>query len=91
MRISRENRRPLTVAVDGTKPEQVTQFIYLESIIPEDGRCSKYVERRIATGKEALIARRDLLRDSLSLSSKKHFVKVLLLYGSETWTLERVK
>jgi len=65
------------------------QFVYLGSLVTEDGRCMKEVRRRIALGKTAFSKKKELLRGSLSLGLKKRMVKVLVLslvlYGSETW------
>ena len=71
--------------------DQVEQFVYLGSLVTEDGRCTKEVRRRIALGKTVFSKRKELLRGSLSLALKKRMVKVLVWsvvsYGSETWTL----
>ena len=59
----------------------------------EDGRNCREVRRRIALGKEAFNKKKDLMQTSLSLHLRKHLVKVfvwsVVLYGSETWTLQK--
>jgi len=51
------------------------------------------VGRTIALGEEAYSKNRDLIQKSLSLHLRKRLVKVfvwsVVLYGSETWTLQK--
>ena len=51
------------------------------------------MRRRIALGKEAFNKKKDLMQKSLSLYLRKRLVKVfvwsVMLYGSETWTLQK--
>ena len=93
MRISRKEGRKLKILIEGHKLDQVEQFVYLGSLVTEDGRCTKEVRRRIALGKTVFSKRKELLRGSLSLGLKKRTVKVLVWsvvsYGSETWTLRQ--
>jgi len=83
----------LTILIEGRKLDHVEQFVYLGSLVTEDGRCTKEVRRRIALGKTTFSKRKELLRGSLSLGLKKRMVRVLVwsvvLYGSETWTLRQ--
>jgi len=71
----------------------VKQFCYLGSLVTEDGRSCCEVRRRIALGKEAFNKKKDLMQKSLSLHLRKCMVKVfvlsVVLYGSETWTLQK--
>jgi len=61
--------------------------------VTEDGRSCCEVRRRIALGKEAFNKKKDLMQKSLSLHLRKCMVKVfvlsVVLYGSETWTLQK--
>lgn len=92
MRISREEGGKLSILIDGHKLEQVEQFVYLGSMITEDGRCNKEI-KRIALGKEAYNRRKELFGSKWNLILKKRLVKVLVwsvaLFGSETWTLRK--
>jgi len=40
--------RKLKILIEGHKLDQVEQFVYLGSLVTEDGRCTKEVRRRIA-------------------------------------------
>jgi len=61
--------------------------------VTEDGRSGREVRRRIALGKEAFSKKKDLIQTSLSLHLRQRMVKVfvwsVVLYGSETWTLQK--
>ena len=78
---------------NGQNLEKVKQFCYLGSLVTEDSRSCREVRRRIALGKEALNKKKDLMQKSLSLHLRKRLVKVfvwsVVLYGSETWTLQK--
>ena len=73
--------------------EKVKQFCYLGSLVTEDGRSCSEVRRRIALGKEAFNEKKDIMQKSLNLHLQKRMVKVfvwnVVLYGSETWTLQK--
>jgi len=88
MHISRKEGRKLTILIEGHKLDQAEQFVYLGSLVTEDGRCTKEVRRSIALGKTAFSKRKEL-----SLGLKKRMIKVLVwstvLYDSETWTLRQ--
>ena len=45
MRISRKEGRKLKILIEGHKLDQVEQFVYLGSLVTEDGRCTKEVRR----------------------------------------------
>ena len=37
----------MKILIEGHKLDQVEQFVYLGSLVTEDGRCTKEVQRRI--------------------------------------------
>jgi len=47
MCISRKNRKPLTITVNGTKLEQLAQFVYLGSLVTEDEWCCKKLKEEL--------------------------------------------
>jgi hypothetical protein len=93
MRISRTGGKSMDITVNGVKLEQVKQYCYLGSMITEDCKCQTEIRRRIAMGKEAFNKRGELLRGKLSHDLKKRLVKTLVwsvvLYASETWTMQK--
>ena len=68
-------------------------FKYLGSIMSEDGRCVNEIIARIAMAKDATTKRRELFVRKMSRGLKKRIIKTVvwsvLLYGAETWTLEK--
>ena len=93
LRMSQVEGRPIRIKVNGQNLEKVKQFCYLGSLVTEGNRSGREVRRRIALGKEAFNKKkRDLMQKSLSLHLQKRMVKVfvwsVVLYGSETWTLQ---
>ena len=93
MRISRKEGSKITIKIDGVKLEQVKQFSYLGSTITEDCKSHSKIRRRIILGKEAFNKNNELLRVKMKLSLKKRLIKTLIwsvvLYGSETWTMQK--
>ena len=93
MRISRNEGSKITINIDGEKLEQVKQFSYLGSSVTDDGKSHSEVKRRILLGREAFNKSKELLRGKLELSLKKRLIKTIIwsvvLYGSETWTLQK--
>lgn len=93
MRISRNEGRKITINIAGEKLEQVKQFNYLGSTITEDCKSQGEIRRRIILGKEAYNKNKELMRGKLELSLKKRLIKTLIwsvvLYGSETWTMQK--
>ena len=77
--------------VDGKDIEVVTKFVFLGTLITEDGLCEKEVRRRIVMGKSAMGGLTSIWKDrGITLETKVKQVKVLvfqivgLLYGAET-------
>ena len=55
MVVSRKPNTPkINIAIDGQQIEQVTSYMYLGSLITEDGRCEKEIKRRIDDPSPAL-------------------------------------
>jgi hypothetical protein len=77
-------------------PEQVEHYEYLGSIINQDGRCIIKIRTRIAQAKSAFIKNKNLLYiNNMSIKIRKRFIKLyawsVVLYGCETWILNKVE
>ena len=80
--------------IDGEAVEAVTDFIFLGSKITADGDCSHEVKRclllreKVMTNLDSILKSRDI-----TLPTKVHLVKAmvfhLVMYGCESWTLEK--
>lgn len=90
MKISNE-KSEMIVSIEGEKIEQVKEFKYLGSTICEDGRCRREITTRICMAKQAFTKRKELMKGSLSMDTKKRMLKCLvwsvMLYGCESWTM----
>jgi hypothetical protein len=65
------------------------------SVLTRDGYCTRKILMRIATAKEALNRKILLLTCKLNIELKKklvmYYVWYIALFGSETWTLRKLK
>ena len=87
--------KSVNIVIDGKQVEQVDRFVYLGSVVTQDGRCMAAVKERIGMAKVAFNKRRELLKKGFRRGLKKRLVKCLVwpvaLYGCETWTLRKVE
>ena len=82
--------------IDGETMEKVTNFIFLDSKITEDGDCSHEIkrcsllERKAMTNLDSILKRRDIM-----LLTKVHLVKAMafpvVMYGCESWTIKKAE
>ena len=76
--------------------ETVTDFIFLDSKITEDGDCSHEIKRHLLLGSKAMTNLDSILksRDVTSLT-KVHLVKAMVfavvMYGCESWTIKKAE
>jgi len=79
---------------NGDKLKQVDHFIYLGSLISQDGRCDKEIKRRIGISKNIFHNIEKVLTSrAINMSTKlrllKCYVWSTLLYGCESWTVSQ--
>ena len=81
--------------IDGETVDTVTGFIFLGSKITADGDCSHEIKRRLLLGRKAITNLDSILksRDS-TLTTNVHLVKAMVfpvvMYGCESWTINRL-
>ena len=81
---------------EGEKVEVVTDFLFLGSKITSDGDCSHEIRRRLLLGSNAM-ANLDSVLESrdITLPTKVRIVKavvfLVVLYGSESWTIKKAE
>ena len=78
--------------INGSRLEEVDNFVYLGSCISNDGRVGKEIEKRISKARGTFAGLRHLWRqEGISLALKvrvyKTTVRAVLLYGCETWPI----
>ena len=82
--------------IDGETVETVADFILLGSKITSDGDCSHEIKRRLLLGRKVMTNLDSILkRRDITLSTKVHLVKVIVLpvvmYGCESWTIKKAE
>ena len=82
--------------IDGETMETVTNFIFLDSKITEDGDCSHEIKRRLLLGRKAMTNLDSILkRRDITLLTKVHLVKAMVfpvvMYGCESWTMKKAE
>ena len=82
--------------IDGETMETVTNFIFLDSKITEDGDCSHEIKRRLLLGRKAMTNLDSILkRRDITLLTKVHLVKAMVFpvvrYGCESWTMKKAE
>ena len=91
--ISRSETPPTyTLKLGDIKIEKVHNFNYLGSVVTSNGRCKKEIRRQISLTKDAFKKTKPILCDrKLTMPIKNRvlqtFVWPMILYGSESWTL----
>ena len=82
--------------IDGETMETMTDFIFLGSKITVDGDCRDEIKRRWLLGIKAMTNLNSILnsRDT-TLSIKVHLLKAMVfpvvMYGCESWTVEKAE
>ena len=80
----------------GEKMKTVTDFIFLDSKITEDGDCSHGIKRCLLLGREAMTNLDSILKSrDITLLTKVHIVKAMILpvalHRCETWTIKKAE
>ena len=76
--------------------ERMTDFIFLGSRITADGDCSHEFKRRLLLGQKAVTNLDSILKSrDVTLSTKVRLVKTMVfpvvMYGCESWTIQRAE
>ena len=94
MRVSRSNES-LQIKVNNKELKEVDHCKYLGSVLTRDGYCTREIKIRIIIAKEAFNRKMALLTSKLNIELKKKLVRCyvwsIVLYGSGTWTLRKLK
>ena len=77
--------------IDGETVETVSDFIFWDSKITEDGDCSHEIKRRLILGKKVMTNLDSILKSrDITLPTKVCLVKAMVfpvvMYGCENWT-----
>ena len=82
--------------IDGETMETVADFIFLGSKITADGACSHEIKRCLLLGRKVMTNLDSMLKGrDIALSTKVHLVKAMVfpvvMYGWESWTIEKAE
>ena len=92
------NKKPnspkINIGIEWQHIEQVTSYVYLGSLITEDGRSEKEIKRRRMIARSTFTNMRTLLSCrginlKTRLRAKKCYIWPTLFYGAETWTITK--
>ena len=89
--------RPITSwQIDGKTMETVTDFIFGDSKITEDGDCSHEIKRCLLLGRKAMTNLDSILKSrDISLPTKVRIIKAMVfpvvMYGCESWTIKKAE
>ena len=95
MRISRlERKRMLKLTINKQNIEQVKSFVYLGHLITDDGKCIQKIKRRIELARSIFAKMQSIVSSrKLTIETRKRLIKCYvwstMLYGAETWTLNK--
>ena len=78
--------------IDGETMETVRDFIFLDSKITEDGGCSHETKRPLLLGRKAMTNLDSVLKSrDITLLTKVHLFKAMVMSGCESWTKKKVE
>ena len=82
--------------IDGETVETVTDFVFLNSKITEDGDCSHDIKRRLLLGRKVMTNLDSILKNRvIVLPTKVCLVKAMVfpvvMYGYESWTVKKAE
>ena len=78
------------------KMETVTDFIFLDTKITEDGDCSNEIKRCLILGRKVMTNLDSILKSrDITLPTKVHLVKAMVfpvvMYGYKSWTIKKAE
>ena len=82
--------------IDGETMETVTDFIFLDSKITENGDCSHEIKRCLLLGRKVMTNLDSILKSrDITLPTKVCVVKAMVfpvvMYGHESWTIKKAE
>ena len=82
--------------IDGETMETATDFIFLDSKITADCDCSREIKRRLLLGRKVMTNLDSILKSrDITLLTEVRLVRAMVspvvMYGCETWTIEKAE
>ena len=71
---------------------KLADFIFLGSKITADGDCSHEIKRHLLFGRKVMTNLDCILKSGdITLPTKVHLVKAMVMYGCESWTIKKAE
>ena len=78
--------------IDGETVETVADFILGGSKITAYGDCSHEIKRCLLLGRKVMTNLDSIFKSrDITLSTKVHLVKAMVMYGCESWTIKKAE
>ena len=78
--------------IDGETVETVADFIFGGSKITAYGDCSHEIKRCLLLGRKVMTNLDSIFKSrDITLSTKVHLVKAMVMYGCESWTIKKAE
>ena len=78
--------------IDGETVETMLDFIFWSSKITADGDCSHEIKRHLLLGRKAMTNIDSILKNrNITLPTKVHLVKAMVMYGCEGWIIKKAE
>ena len=78
--------------IDLETVDTVSDFIFGGSKITADGDCSHEIKRQLLHGRKVLTNLDSLLKGrDITLATKIHLVKAMVMHGCESWTVKKAE
>ena len=78
--------------IDEETVETVTDFIFLGSRITADDDCSHEIKRCLLLGRKVMTNLDNIFKSrDISLSTKVHLLKAMVMYGCESWAVKKAE
>ena len=78
--------------IDGETVETVSDFIFRGSKITPDGDFSHEIKRHLLLGRKVMTNLDSILKSrDITLPTKVHLVKAVVMYGCESWTIKKAE
>jgi len=78
--------------IDGETVETVADFIFWGSKITAYGDSSHEIKRSLLLGRKVMTNLDSILKSrDITLPTKVHLVKVMVMYGCESWTIKKAE
>ena len=78
--------------IDGETVKTVADFIFLGFKVTVDGDCSHKIKTCLFLGRKVMTSLDNIFKSrDITLSTKVHLVKAMVMYGCERWSIKKAE